>query len=92
MTLLRGLDLLKDLKDLELVELENMDVYIDGDKEQSWFAGHWLRVCIETGHPKTTSKIIPFVASQFRSCATIIQNGGACGGTVNVQGELTYER
>ncbi|KAG0368595.1 hypothetical protein BGX24_002763, partial [Mortierella sp. AD032] len=41
MTLDSGLDLLKGLKELRVVGLEDMEVYIDGDGEQSWFAEHW---------------------------------------------------
>ncbi|KAG0292994.1 hypothetical protein BGZ96_003450 [Linnemannia gamsii] len=41
MTLESGLDLLKGLKELRVVELEDMEVYISGEKEQSWFAEHW---------------------------------------------------
>ncbi|KAH7057990.1 hypothetical protein BKA57DRAFT_488468 [Linnemannia elongata] len=43
MTLESGLDLLKDLKDLRVVGLEDMEVYSDGDREQDWFAKNWPR-------------------------------------------------
>ncbi|KAG0368597.1 hypothetical protein BGX24_002765 [Mortierella sp. AD032] len=41
MTLESGLDLLKDLKELRTVGLQDMEIYIDGDKEQTWFAEYW---------------------------------------------------
>ncbi|KAF9120644.1 hypothetical protein BGW39_011203 [Mortierella sp. 14UC] len=46
MTLDSGLDLLRDLKELQIVGLEDMEVYIDGDKEQTWFAEHWPHATI----------------------------------------------
>lgn len=48
MTLESGLDLLKDLKDLRMVGLEEMEVYSDGDKEQVWFAKNWPRARVST--------------------------------------------
>ncbi|KAF9087381.1 hypothetical protein BGX23_008168 [Mortierella sp. AD031] len=45
-TLESGLDLLKDLKALRVVELDDMEVYIDGDAEQAWIAEHWPSVKI----------------------------------------------
>ncbi|KAF9326196.1 hypothetical protein BGZ91_002073 [Linnemannia elongata] len=48
MTLDSGLDLLKGLKELRLVGLEDMEVYI-GEKEQSWFKEHWPNAKIELG-------------------------------------------
>ncbi|OAQ25911.1 hypothetical protein K457DRAFT_34923 [Linnemannia elongata AG-77] len=41
MTLESGLDILKNLGNLRTVGLEDMEIYIDGDKEQSWFAESW---------------------------------------------------
>ncbi|KAF9152778.1 hypothetical protein BG015_004733 [Linnemannia schmuckeri] len=41
MTLESGLDLLRGLKDLSTVGLEDMEVYIHDDKKQTWFAEHW---------------------------------------------------
>ncbi|KAK3848421.1 MAG: hypothetical protein J3R72DRAFT_484640 [Linnemannia gamsii] len=41
MTLESCLDLLKDLKELRTVGLQDMEIYIDGDKEQTWFAEYW---------------------------------------------------
>lgn len=46
MTLESGLDLLKRLKELRVVGLEDMEVYGDGEKEQSWFAEHWPHATI----------------------------------------------
>ncbi|KAF9083023.1 hypothetical protein BGX23_011851 [Mortierella sp. AD031] len=45
-TLESGLDLLKDLKELRVVQLEDMEVYIDGEAEQAWIAEHWPNVKI----------------------------------------------
>lgn len=42
MTLDSGLDLLRGLKELRVVGLMDMEVYIDGDREQGWFKEHWL--------------------------------------------------
>ncbi|KAF8946334.1 hypothetical protein BGZ47_000813 [Haplosporangium gracile] len=47
MTLESGLDLLRGIKDLRTVGLEDMEVYIHGDKEQTWFAEHWPHATIE---------------------------------------------
>ncbi|KAK3848409.1 MAG: hypothetical protein J3R72DRAFT_500160 [Linnemannia gamsii] len=47
MTLDSGLDLLRDLKNLRIVGLTDMEVYIDGDKEQTWVAEHWPNATIE---------------------------------------------
>lgn len=46
MTVESGLDLLKDLKDLRIVGLQDMEIYIDGDKEQTWFAENWPNATI----------------------------------------------
>lgn len=46
MTLESGLDILKSLGNLRTVGLEDMEVYIDGDKEQSWFAEDWPHATI----------------------------------------------
>jgi hypothetical protein len=46
MTVESGLDLLKGLKDLRIVGLEDMEIYIDGDAEQSWFEENWPNVTI----------------------------------------------
>ncbi|KAK3839448.1 MAG: hypothetical protein JOS17DRAFT_786091 [Linnemannia elongata] len=48
MTLESGLDLLKDLKDLRVVGLEEMEVYSDGDKEQDWFTKNWPKTRVST--------------------------------------------
>jgi hypothetical protein len=44
MTLDSGLDLLKGLSKLRKVGLEDMEVYIDGEREQAWFKEHWPNV------------------------------------------------
>ncbi|KAF9331855.1 hypothetical protein BGZ91_011931 [Linnemannia elongata] len=41
MTVESGLDLLKGLKELRLVGLEDMAVWVKGEEEQSWFLEHW---------------------------------------------------
>ncbi|KAF8946242.1 hypothetical protein BGZ47_000991 [Haplosporangium gracile] len=41
MSLESGLDLLRDLKDLSHVELVDMEVCVDGNKEQARFSKHW---------------------------------------------------
>ncbi|KAG0378597.1 hypothetical protein BGX24_003393 [Mortierella sp. AD032] len=46
MTLKSGLGLLKDLKDLKVVRLEGMEVYVDGDEEQSWVKEQWPKARI----------------------------------------------
>ncbi|KAG0356507.1 hypothetical protein BGX24_006412 [Mortierella sp. AD032] len=46
LTLKSGLDLLKGLQNLRVVDLSNMEIYIDGDEEQSWFAEHWPNATI----------------------------------------------
>lgn len=46
MTVLSGLDLLKGLKGLRAVGLEDMEVYVEGDREESWFAEHWPHAII----------------------------------------------
>ncbi|KAG0371619.1 hypothetical protein BGX24_001428 [Mortierella sp. AD032] len=46
MTLESGLDLLKGLQNLRVVDLSNMEIYIDGDEEQRWFAEHWPNATI----------------------------------------------
>ncbi|KAG0297339.1 hypothetical protein BGZ96_006903 [Linnemannia gamsii] len=48
MTLESGLDLLKGLKELRVVGLENMEVYIEGKQEKAWFAEYWPHVTIRT--------------------------------------------
>jgi hypothetical protein len=55
MTLDSGLDILKNLKDLRVVGLEDMEIYIDGDKEQTWFAEHWPHATIEYEDYRTDS-------------------------------------
>ena len=47
MTLDSGLDLLKGLKDLQLVRLVDMEIYIEGEKEQAWFAENWPHATIK---------------------------------------------
>ncbi|KAF9098526.1 hypothetical protein BGX29_007586 [Mortierella sp. GBA35] len=44
MTLESGLDLLKDLKELQIVRLNDMEVYIDCDKEQEWVKENWPKI------------------------------------------------
>ncbi|KAF8946332.1 hypothetical protein BGZ47_000811 [Haplosporangium gracile] len=46
MTLDSGLDLLKGLKDLRLVGLVDMEIYIEGEKEKAWFAENWPHATI----------------------------------------------
>ena len=48
MTLDSGLDLSKNLKDLRVVGLEDMAVYIGRDKELSWVAENWPHAVIGT--------------------------------------------
>ncbi|KAF9329438.1 hypothetical protein BGZ91_000563 [Linnemannia elongata] len=48
MTLDSGLDLLKGLKNLRLVALVDMEIYVDGEKEQAWFAENWPHATIKT--------------------------------------------
>ncbi|KAK3848374.1 MAG: hypothetical protein J3R72DRAFT_428874 [Linnemannia gamsii] len=48
MTLESGLNLLKDLKYLEEVDLEDMEVYIDWEEEQAWVEKNWPKVFIHT--------------------------------------------
>ncbi|KAF9898296.1 hypothetical protein EC991_000311, partial [Linnemannia zychae] len=48
MTLESGLDLLKGLKELRVVGLEDMEVYIDDDKEKTWFAQNWPNAVLKT--------------------------------------------
>ncbi|KAF9147038.1 hypothetical protein BG015_011375 [Linnemannia schmuckeri] len=47
MTLESGLDLLRDLKDLEVVELDDMEVYIQREEEAIWVAQHWPKARIQ---------------------------------------------
>lgn len=47
MTVESGLDLLKDLKELRIVGLQDMEIYIDGDKEQTWFSENWPNATVE---------------------------------------------
>ena len=49
MTLDSGLDLLKGLKELRVVGLEDMEVYVEGEREQAWFQEHWPNAKIELG-------------------------------------------
>ncbi|KAG0206427.1 hypothetical protein BGX33_007435 [Mortierella sp. NVP41] len=44
MTLKRGLDLLKNLKGLRIVGLEDSEVYIGRDKEQEWVTKNWPKI------------------------------------------------
>lgn len=44
MTVESGLDLLKDLRGLESVVLEDMDVYISKDEEKAWVQKNWPKV------------------------------------------------
>ncbi|KAG9061224.1 hypothetical protein KI688_007562 [Linnemannia hyalina] len=46
MTVESGVGLLKALKALRVVGLEDMEVYIESDKEQNWFAEHWPNAVI----------------------------------------------
>ncbi|KAF9142672.1 hypothetical protein BGX30_002420 [Mortierella sp. GBA39] len=55
MTMESGLDLLKDLKELRSVGLQDMEIYIDGDKEQAWFAENWPKATIEYEDYQTDS-------------------------------------
>lgn len=48
MTLDSGLDLLKGLKELRIVGLEDMEIYINNPREQDWFAEHWPHATIGT--------------------------------------------
>lgn len=41
MSLDSGLDLLKDSNELEFVGLTDLEVYVNGDRGQDWFAEHW---------------------------------------------------
>ncbi|KAF9922988.1 hypothetical protein FBU30_006891 [Linnemannia zychae] len=68
MTLESGLDLLKDLKDLRIVGLEDMEIYIKGDREQTWFAEHWSHATIEyedyvTSSDATTESTCSYLSS-----------------------------
>ncbi|KAF9092975.1 hypothetical protein BGX23_003755 [Mortierella sp. AD031] len=44
MTLDSGLDLLKDLNELRIVRLDDMEVYIGHDKEKQWVKENWPNV------------------------------------------------
>ncbi|KAK5827685.1 hypothetical protein F5H01DRAFT_362143 [Linnemannia elongata] len=46
MTVESGLDLLKNLKELQIVGLQDMEIYIDGDKEHTWFEENWPNATI----------------------------------------------
>lgn len=46
MTLESGLDLLQGLKELKVVGLEDMEVYI-GEEERNWFKEHWPNASIQ---------------------------------------------
>lgn len=46
-----GLGLLRGLKNLRIVGLEDMEIYIDGDSERSWFAENWPDAKISTTPP-----------------------------------------
>ncbi|KAF9117790.1 hypothetical protein BGW39_001799, partial [Mortierella sp. 14UC] len=50
MTLDSGLDLLRGLGNLKTVGLLDMEVYVDGDKEQEWFREHWPNATIRSTH------------------------------------------
>jgi hypothetical protein len=50
MTLDSGLDLMRGLKELRIVGLDDMEVYIHGVKEQIWFAENWPRAKIGYEH------------------------------------------
>ncbi|KAF9119366.1 hypothetical protein BGW39_000340, partial [Mortierella sp. 14UC] len=51
MTVESGLDLLKGLKELRVVDLSDLEVYVDGEPEQSWFKEHWpLATVITTSY------------------------------------------
>lgn len=47
MTLDNNLDLLKSLKGLRWGSLQQMEIYIDGEREQNCFAEHWSGARIE---------------------------------------------
>ncbi|KAG0372027.1 hypothetical protein BGX24_000843 [Mortierella sp. AD032] len=47
MTLDSGLDLLRGLGRLQVVGLQDMEIYIDGDREQEWVREHWPHARIE---------------------------------------------
>ncbi|GJJ69782.1 hypothetical protein EMPS_02130 [Entomortierella parvispora] len=53
MTLESGLDMLKRLKNLRVVDLEGMDVGIDGEGEQKWVAEHWPKASVLTSSDDT---------------------------------------
>jgi hypothetical protein len=42
------LDLLKGLKHLQIVGLDDMEIYIDGDSGHCWFAETWRHAKIST--------------------------------------------
>ncbi|KAF9128174.1 hypothetical protein BGW39_005306 [Mortierella sp. 14UC] len=44
MTLESGLDLMRGLKELEVVRLDAMEVYIDRDEEKAWVKENWPKV------------------------------------------------
>ncbi|KAF9277223.1 hypothetical protein BGZ68_009455 [Mortierella alpina] len=47
-TLESGLDLLQDLKELRVIELQDMAIGIDGEAEQRWVKEHWPLVMLQT--------------------------------------------
>ncbi|KAG0206420.1 hypothetical protein BGX33_007428 [Mortierella sp. NVP41] len=53
MSLESGLDLLKDLKELRVVNLEDMEVSINNDAEKKWVAEHWPKAKIVYTAPAT---------------------------------------
>ncbi|KAF9122199.1 hypothetical protein BGW39_009970 [Mortierella sp. 14UC] len=64
MTVESGLDLLKGLKELRVVDLSDLEVYVDGEPEQSWFKEHWpLAKIITTDYTErsTGRLLLPFL-------------------------------
>jgi hypothetical protein len=53
MTLDSGLDLLKGLKDLQVVGLVGMEIYIEGEKEKTWFEENWPHATIRVEYDST---------------------------------------
>ncbi|KAG0273290.1 hypothetical protein BGZ95_010886 [Linnemannia exigua] len=47
MSLDSGLDLLRDLGRLQVVGLQDMEVYVDGDREQEWVREYWPHARIQ---------------------------------------------
>ncbi|KAF9903445.1 hypothetical protein EC991_003818 [Linnemannia zychae] len=50
MTLESGLDLLRGLRNLKMVTLFDMEVYVDGYEEQSWLREHWPNAVVQSTH------------------------------------------